>query len=144
MEETVAEALIRQRVNDLVGAVGAKDLEALMSFYGPDVVSFDLGAPLRYAGMDRKRRAWQAVFAAYPGPFSYEIRELEVTTSGELAFVHSLNHVRGQLVTGHSTNLWVRWTACFRRIDGIWLVVHDHVSVPANLEHGQAVLDLTP
>jgi hypothetical protein len=24
----------------------------------------------------------------------------------------------------------VRWTACFRRIDGTWLVVHDHVSVP--------------
>ena len=40
-------------------------------------------------------------------------------------------------------DLWVRWTACFRRIDGVWLVVHDHVSVPADLEHGQAVLNLT-
>jgi ketosteroid isomerase-like protein len=40
--------------------------------------------------------------------------------------------------------LWLRWTACLRRIDGVWMVVHDHVSVPADLEHGRAVLDLTP
>lgn len=29
-------------------------------------------------------------------------------------------------------------------IDGVWLVVHDHASVPADLEHGQAMLHLTP
>jgi ketosteroid isomerase-like protein len=61
-----------------------------------------------------------------------------------LAFAQSLNHVRGTLASGHITDLWVRWTACFRRIDGAWLIVHDHVSVPADLEHGQAVLNLTP
>jgi ketosteroid isomerase-like protein len=69
---------------------------------------------------------------------------MNVTTHGELAFVHSLNHFNGTLASGHITDLWVRWTACFRRIDGVWLVVHDHVSVPADLEHGQAVLNLTP
>jgi hypothetical protein len=36
------------------------------------------------------------------------------------------------------------WTACFQRVDGVWLVVHDHGSVPADLEHGWAVLNLTP
>jgi len=57
---------------------------------------------------------------------------------------HSLTHVKGTLASGHITNLWVRWTACFRRIDGVWLVVHDHASVPADLEHGEAILNLTP
>ena len=66
------------------------------------------------------------------------------TADSELAFVHSLNHVKGTLASGHVTDMWVRWTACFRRIDGVWLIVHDHVSVPADLEHGQAVLNLTP
>ena len=37
------------------------------------------------------------------------------------------------------TDLWLRWTACFRRIHGVWLIVHDHVSVPADLEHGAAL-----
>jgi ketosteroid isomerase-like protein len=69
---------------------------------------------------------------------------LKVTTHGELAFVHSVNHVNGTLSNGQVVHVWLRWTACFRRIDRAWLVVHDHVSVPADLEHGKAVLDLKP
>jgi ketosteroid isomerase-like protein len=143
-EEAVAEVLIRQRIEDYAKAVGAKDIDRVMSLYAPNIVSFDLNPPLRYAGTDNKRRAWQEFFAAYTGPIAYEVRELNVTTDGELAFVHSLNHVNGTLASGHITDLWVRWTACFRRIDGAWLVVHDHVSVPADLEHGKAVMNLTP
>jgi ketosteroid isomerase-like protein len=145
-EEAVAEAeaLIRQRVEDLVKALRAKDIDGAMSLYAPDMVSFDIAPPLRYVGADNKRRAWQEAFAAFPGPVDYEVRDLNVTTHGDLAFVHSLNHPSFTLANGHTTELWLRWTACFRRIDGVWLIVHDHVSVPADLEHGQAVLNLTP
>jgi uncharacterized protein (TIGR02246 family) len=140
----MAEAHIRQRVDDWAHAVRAKDIDRVLSFYAPNVVSFDLDPPLRYAGADTKRRAWQEFFAAHTGPIAYETRELNITTHGELAFVHSLNHVCGTLASGHTSDMWVRWTACFRRIDGVWLVVHDHVSVPADLEHGLVVLGLTP
>lgn len=140
----MAEALIRQRVEELARAVRARDIDAVMSLYSPDIVSFDLTPPLRYGGAEPKRRAWQDVFAAYAGPISYDVRDLKVTTDGDLAFVYSLNHVSGTLASGHKSDLWVRWTACFRRVAGAWLVMHDHVSVPADLEHGQAVLNLTP
>ena len=143
-EEAVAEALIRQRVEDYAKAVGAKGIDGVMSLYAPDIVSFDVDPPLRYAGADNKRRAWQAFFAAHPGPVAYEVRDLAVTTQGDLAFVHSVNHVSGTLASGHISDLWVRWTACFRRIDGVWLIVHDHVSVPADLAHGKAIVNLTP
>ena len=140
----VAEALIRQRVADWVQALGARDIDGVLSLYSPDVVSFDIVPPLRYSGADHKRRAWQAAFAAYAGPIAYEVRDLNVTTHGELAYVYSLNHVSGTLADGHQSDLWLRWTACFRRVDGVWLVVHDHASVPADLEHGQALTSLTP
>lgn len=140
----MTEALIRQRVEDLSKAIRAKDIDGVMSLYAPNIVSFDIDPPLQYAGADRKRRAWQELFTAYSGPITYEIRDLNVTTQGELAFVHSVNHVKGTLATGQDSGLWLRWTAGFRRIDGVWLVVHDHVSVPADLKHGQAVLSLTP
>ena len=143
-EDVVAADLVRQRTRDLVRAIGAKDLDGVMAFYAPTVVSFDLDPALRYTGTDRKRQAWQALFAAHPGTFVYDVAELDVTADGELAFAHSLNHVKGRLSSGQPTDLWVRWTACFRRIDGVWLIVHDHVSVPADLEHGKAVLNLTP
>jgi len=140
----VAEAHIRQRVEDWVKALRAKDIDRVASLYTSDIVSFDVAPPLRYVGADRKRRAWQEVFAMVNGPFDYEVRDLSVTTQGELAFVHSLNHVKGILASGQGIDRWVRWTAGFRRIDGVWFVAHDHVSVPVDPVRGQAVLNLTP
>jgi len=139
----VAENIIRQRVEDLVKAIRAKDIDRVTSIYAPDLVSFDLTPPLRYFGADGKRRAWQEAFAALSGPIAYEVRDLNVTTNGELAFVNSLNHISATL-PGGPVDMWLRWTACFRQIDGVWLVVHDHVSVPADPVHSRAVLNLTP
>jgi len=143
-ENAVAAAVIQRCVEDWATALRARDINGVMSLYASDNVSFDVGPPLRYAGTEHKRRAWQEVFAAFAGAIAYDVHELNVTTQGELAFVHSLNHVSGTMANGHITDLWVRWTACFRRIDGVWLVVHDHVSVPADLEHQRAILNLTP
>jgi len=140
----MTEALIRQRIEDLVKALNAKDIDGVMSLFAPNLVSFDIVPPLRYVGAENKRRAWQEAFATFSGPFAYELHDLNVTTEGELAFVHSLNHVTATLASAQITEMWLRWTACLRRIDGEWVVVHDHVSVPADLEHGRAVLNLTP
>jgi len=115
----VAEALIRRRIESYVKAIRAKDIDGVGSLFAPDLVSFDILPPLRYFGADGKRRAWQEAFAAYTGAIGYEVRDLNVTTHGELAFVHSVNHLKGKLADGHTTDLWLRWTACFRRIDGL-------------------------
>jgi ketosteroid isomerase-like protein len=140
----MAESHIRQRVQEWATAIRARDIDGVMSLYAPEIVSFDLDPPLRYGGIEKKLRAWKEFFAAYTGPVGYEVCELSVATDGGLAFVHGLNHVSGTLAGGRATELWVRWTACFRLINGAWLVVHDHVSVPADLQHGQAVLNLRP
>jgi ketosteroid isomerase-like protein len=138
-----AEAIIRQRVDELVQALRMKDIDRVMSAYAPDFVGFDIVPPLRYVGADAYRRRWQETFAAFDGPLDYEVRDLHITTDGELAFLRSLNHVKGTL-SGQRTDLWLRWTACLRLIEGAWVIVHGHVSVPADVERGRAVLDLQP
>ncbi len=135
----MAEEVIRRRVEEWAKALRARNIDEVMSLYAPDIVSFDVGGPLRYERADNKRRAWQEFFAAFKGPIGYEVGDLSVTTDRELAFVHSLNHVSGTVASGDARDVFVRWTACFRRIDGVWLIVHDHVSVPADLEHREAV-----
>jgi ketosteroid isomerase-like protein len=140
----MTEVHIRQRVEDWAKAIRGKDLDGIMSLYSSNIVSFDLDPPLRYSGTATKRQAWEKFFAEYTDPVIYEVSDLNITTDGEVAFVNSLNHVSGTLTDRRSTDMWVRWTACFRRINGVWLVVHDHVSVPADLKHGKAVVNLTP
>jgi ketosteroid isomerase-like protein len=76
-EEAMAEALIRGRIEDAVKALNAKDIDGVMSLYAPNIVSFDIvpSPGLRYFGAENKRRAWQEAFAAYTGPFDYELHD---------------------------------------------------------------------
>ena len=82
----MAGAVIGRLVEDYAKAVSAKDIDRVMSLYAPTVVSFDLNPPLRYAGVDHKRRAWQAFFATYTGPVTYEIRDVDIVADDDLAF----------------------------------------------------------
>jgi ketosteroid isomerase-like protein len=61
-----------------------------------------------------------------------------------VAFAHSLNRISGTLPNGQTSAYWVRWTGCFQKIDGEWLIVHDQVSVPIDVISGRAPRDLEP
>ena len=59
-QREIDEADIRQRIERLAEAVRSQDLEAAMSFYAPDIVSFDFEPPLQHVGAAAKRRNWSA------------------------------------------------------------------------------------
>jgi len=139
-EKSADETQIVRQIDGLVEAVRSKNLERTMAFYSPEIVSFDLEPPLQYVGTKR----WRQTFAAFDGPIGYEISDLSITTGNDLAFAHSLNHSSGTLRNGTRSEHWVRWTACFRKVDGNWLIVHDHVSVPVDPATGKASMDLKP
>ena len=138
------EADIRRRIDELLAALHDMDLEGVMALCAPDIVSFDIVPPLRHVGAEAKRKNWVDAFAAYQRPLGYEIRDLASTVGDDGAFGHSLNRISGTLQNGDRSEAWVRWTTCFRKIDGAWLIAHDQVSVPVDFESGRALLDLEP
>jgi ketosteroid isomerase-like protein len=138
------EAHIRQRIGKLTEALRAMDLEGVMAIYAPDIVSFDIVPPLQHVGAEAKKNNWAHAFASYERPLGYEIRDLTITMGDNVAFGHSLNRINGTLKNGKRTDFWLRWTACFRKIDGNWLIAHDQVSVPLDFESGRALLRLAP
>lgn len=143
-QRVIDEADIRKRIDTLLAALRAMDLEGVMSIYAPDIVSFDIAPPLRQVGADAKRKNWMGAFAMYQRPLGYEMRDLTITVGDDVAFSYSLNRISGTLQNGNRTDFWLRWTACFQKIEGAWLIVHDHVSVPVDFERGRALLDLEP
>lgn len=138
------EAEIKRVIEGYVEALCARDLDGVMSMYAPQVVTFDLVPPLHYVGVDAMRKRWEEVFSSVPGPIGYEIADLSITVGQEMAFTHSFNRTSATLPTGQQIGTWVRWTACWRKIGGQWLLVHDQVSVPVDVQTGKAVLDLSP
>ena len=136
---------IRQRIDKLVEAIRAMDLERLKAFFAPDVVSFDVGPPLQRVAVEGKLKNWADAFAAFQPPLGYEIRDLAITSGGEVAFARGFARLSGTLKNGKTTGgFWVRYTACFRKLDGNWLIAHDHVSAPLDVGSGRAILTLEP
>jgi ketosteroid isomerase-like protein len=143
-QHAVDEAGIRQRIDTLVRAIRAMDLEGVKPVYAAGIVSFDFVPPLQHVGAAAKWKNWADVFAVYQRSLGYEIRDLTLTVGGDVAFGHSLNRISGTLKNGTRTGYWVRWTGCFQKIDGTWLIVHDQVSVPVDVASGRALLNLGP
>jgi ketosteroid isomerase-like protein len=138
------EAAIQRLLDDGIRSLRDKNIEGVMSLYARELVSFDIVPPLRYAGADAYRKRWEETFSSFQGPIDYEIHDLDITVGDDVAFGHSLNRISGTLNTGRQTDLWLRSTVCFRKINGKWLIVHTQVSVPVDLETGRAVLSLKP
>jgi len=143
-DSTADEAAIRERIEALAGAIRGKDIDGVMPTFAADVVSFDLGPPLAHGGGDVFRSHWRALFDAYRDGIEFEVRDLAVTLAGDVAFSHGLNRMAGITADGRRSERWLRWTACWRRREGRWLVVHEHVSVPVDPREGRALLDLRP
>ncbi len=143
-KRAIDEAAIRRQIGDHVKALHVMNLEDVMSIYAPDIVSFDLGPPLKYIGLESKRKPWVEAFEMLVPPLNYEIRDLTITLDNDLAFSHSLNRMNAKLKNGQKADFWLRWTACFKKIGDKWLIVHEQVSVPADFESGRAVFNLKP
>ena len=139
------ESEIRERIDAWAKALRAKNLDDLMSFYTPDFVAFDLPPPLRVEGAEPHRSGLEQWFRTWSGKIGFDMRELAVETGDGLAFSRSLNHMHGKRTDGTETDVWVRATVGFRKIDGEWMVVHEHVSVPFYMDGSfKAAVDLTP
>src|SRR5262245_23483306 len=66
-------------------AIRMKDIDRLMSFYSPDIVYFDVVPPLQYAGSTALRGRFLHWFDGYQGSIGQEIRDLNISASGDVA-----------------------------------------------------------
>jgi uncharacterized protein (TIGR02246 family) len=138
------ESQIRKGIDNWVKAVRAKDINGVMSNFAPDVLTFNAMNPLQSIGLEAARKLTEEWFASMQGPIGYEIDDLSITTGDSVAFCHSLNRMSGKSINGEEIEMWVRSTVCYRKVDGRWLVTHQHISVPFDVESGKASLNLKP
>ncbi|HMF75845.1 MAG TPA: SgcJ/EcaC family oxidoreductase [Bryobacteraceae bacterium] len=135
---------IRTLMDARAKAVRARDVDASVAGYAPDLLLFDVVNPLQYLGRDNARKRAAEWFASFEGPVGYEVRDLTIDAGEDTAFSHSLNRVIATTRDGMKLDMWWRSTVCYRKFDGKWHVTHEHNSVPFDVTSGKAALDLKP
>ena len=137
------EAEIRALLDRWAKAFEGHDIDGIMSNYAPGdaVVAYDIAPPLQYKGKEAYRKDYLEFLAQYDGPIHVEYRDMRILSSGDVGFVHALERFTGKLKNGQQSDIWLRYTGGLRKMNGHWLIVHDHVSVPTDFESGKAMLD---
>ena len=102
----------------------------------PDVLIYDVLAPMKYEGTAAYRKSWDEWQPATQGEGQFELEDLSVTAGTDVAFAHGFIRCGGVLPTGKKFEDVVRATFCLRRVAGSWKVAHQHISKPIHLKSG--------
>lgn len=121
------------------------NIDKIMSFYSKDIVAFDMMPPLSFNNFEKYKRNWEVSFTeffTFPVNFTFEQQKIDV--SGDLAIVRSFIHMSGDSIHGENMESWLRSTIELKRIDGRWLITHEHNSVPLDEETMKGIMTLSP
>ena len=126
-------AEVRDLIDAWAEAVRERNLDGVLVSHAEDIVYFDVPPPVQSRGLDAYRRSWVDEFFPWFGASGvFEVDELRVTASADVAFCHGLIRCGGTGPNGGRTDeLTVRLTVCLAKIDGRWAVVHEHHSEPS-------------
>lgn len=138
------ESAIRQLHEAFEQATKAKDLDRIMAQYAPEVVAFDAVGALQFKGIDEYRAHWQRCFECCEGEGFFEAHELHVDAGEELACSRMLIHCGGPNAKGEMQTAWMRGTRVWGLREGEWKVIHEHFSMPFDMQTGQVHMDQMP
>jgi uncharacterized protein (TIGR02246 family) len=124
------EKQIRTLFGKWATAVQNKDINGILANHSEDIVMFDVPFPLQSKGITEYKRTWEVFFTWTKDSRSFDFTELEITLSDTVAFCHAIGHCTGEDSTGLKENLTFRLTMGLKKIDGQWIITHEHHSLP--------------
>jgi uncharacterized protein (TIGR02246 family) len=114
----------------------AKDVDKVMSVYAPgkELFVFDVVTPREYTSWEAYKKDFEGLFSAYPGPMKNTISEQTIHVVGSLAYGHNIQTGEFTAKDGSKAKLVARTTDVYRKMNGKWLIVEEHNSVPIDLD----------
>lgn len=126
-----AETDIRMLIARWVDGIRACDLDAVIAAHSDDIVMFDVPPP--YDGIRGKqayRESWPPFFEFIGSGATFELVELNVDAGEDVGFAYGLLRCGGEKEFAENPDNRLRLSMGLRRIDGKWLIAHEHHSFP--------------
>lgn len=138
-DQSIAKEVLQQ-IKDWDAAVIALNIDGMVEQCTDRVSLFDVGSQL--TGVRVYRRAWEQ-FRSYFSPNIRIIRRhVTLYCSNDLAVMHCYSKVEDadERVAKEKNMPWCRTTLCLQKQNEVWLVVHQHISMPVNMSNGNAIV----
>ena len=127
------EPRIKILLENWADAVRRHDLPAILAHHAQDMVMFDLPPPLQCRGIAAYEQTWELFFRCRKPGAAFDIRELVITAGADVAFAVAIMWCGPDSSANpkDKDGFLFRLTVGLRKVDGDWLIEHEHHSEPA-------------
>lgn len=115
---------IQKVIEDWTKAVSSGDRSGILAHHSKQILMFDFPAVER--GIEAYDRTWDFFYDKPEGRITFAPSELSITAGEEVAFASCLIHCDGT----SAGPLDLRLTVGLQKINGEWIILHEHHSVP--------------
>ena len=126
------ETAIRHVVESWTAAVRRRDFEGILQNHASDIVMFDVPPPFQSRGIEAYKESWNLFYSWTNQAIPFDIREMDITAGSDVAFAVATMGCAEPGADGKPKSLDFRLTVGLRKIDGRWIITHEHHSVPAS------------
>jgi len=131
--KTIDTAEIEALEQRLIDGIKAKDVKQIMSCYSDDLFAHDVVPPRQYVGAAAFQKPWQGFLGMFKGPINVEMNDLMINSDGEIAYSCGVQHVTGTTNEGKPFDSTFRITDVYRKRQGKWVIVQEHISLPPDV-----------
>src|SRR5262245_4201900 len=122
---------IRTLIETWAAAVHRGDLDTVLADHTDDIVMFDVPPPYDgVRGIDDYRETWPPFFEWQAKGANFDIVELDVTAGEDVAYAHALLRCGTPAEHAAKPDNRLRLTLGLRKVQGRWVVAHEHHSFP--------------
>ncbi len=133
---TMEEAAIQKLLHEWAQATREGRLDQVLDNHAPELVIFDVLPPLRYDSAASYRASWDDWQPETEDGMIFHLEDLQVTAGADVGFAHGILQCGGTTPDGRTFEDTVRATFCLRKINGRWMVYHQHISKPFQRPQG--------
>jgi uncharacterized protein (TIGR02246 family) len=125
------EQQIRELIQAWAVAAHEGDMDTVLADHAADIVMFDVPPPNEgVRGIEAYRDSWLPFFEYQAGGGVFEIESLDVVADADVAFAYGLLRCGRPVDFARDPDHRLRLTVGLRKVDGRWIVVHEHHSFP--------------
>ena len=130
MTRTKADCEVRNVLEEWAMATRQGRIDQVLNNHAANLVIFDVLPPMKYESAESYRSSWDEWQPQTEGEAVFDLENLTITAGDDVAFAHCFIRCGGTLPDGRTFQDLVRATFCLRKVNGSWVVEHQHVSKP--------------
>jgi uncharacterized protein (TIGR02246 family) len=125
------ETEIRTLIENWAKAVRERDIAGILANHAEDIVMYDVPPPFESKGIAAYRDTWDTFFKWSKDSGVFDIKELEIVVGDHVAFAYASMECMGYTAREEEERLRFRLTVGLKRRDNLWVVLHEHHSIPS-------------